>query len=105
MAKTQSFIDRDGNRFIIPSYIIYEDDENAPSGYDVITQSMTFALAMGSEVELEKDWFVFDEYKFPHISIELRSNKFLHGACTAYAFEGPLFDKIAKENTNETASD
>lgn len=102
MAKTQSFTDRDGNRFIIPSYIIYEDDEDAPSGFDVISKAMTLALSFGPDVNLDKGWFVFDEYKFPHISIELRSNAFMHGYCTAYAFEGPLFDEIAKESTNGT---
>ena len=98
MAKTQSFTDRNGNRFIIPSYIIYEDDENAPSGFDVIAKSMTLSLSLGSEVKLDQGWFIFDEYNFPHISIELRSSAFLHGACTAYAFEGPLFEEVLKEN-------
>lgn len=92
MAKTQSFTDRDGNRFIIPSYIIYDDDEDAPSGYDITCKAMTLSLALGSDVSLDKGWFEFDEYNFPHVSTELRSNRFLHGACTVYMFEGPLFD-------------
>ncbi len=102
MAKTQAFSDRDGNRFIIPSYIIYEDDEDAPSGFDVISKAMTLAISLGSSVKLEQGWFTFDEYDFPHVSIELRSSAFFHGACTAYAFEGPLFDEIAKESSNGT---
>lgn len=99
MAKTQSFTDRNGNRFIIPSYIIYEDDEDAPSGYDIITKAMTLAFRLGSDVKLDQEWFVFDEYNFPHVSFELHSNIFFHGGCTAYAFEGPLFDEVAKTAT------
>lgn len=99
MAKTQSFTDRDGNKFIIPSYIIYDEDENAPSGYDIMCKAMTLSLALGSDVKLNEGWFSFDEYNFPHVSIELLSNRFLHGACTAYVFEGPLFNEIKGTTT------
>lgn len=100
MAKTQSFTDKDGNRFIVPSFVIYPEDDDAPSGYDITCKAMTFSLALGSDVSLDKDWFEFDENNFPHVSTELRSNRFFHGACTTCVFEGPLFDEAMKEHKN-----
>lgn len=93
--KTKVFIDNKGNRCVIPSMIIRENDENARSNYDVSSEAHN--LTIFTELDLEKDWYEFDDDIFPHVVTELRSHAFLHGYATAYVFDGPLFDKIKKE--------
>lgn len=95
-SRAQVFCDKRGNRFIVPSYIV--DIDGDVSGSDSILQAMTMSNALRGEVTLEKEWLYFERNLFPHVSTELISSAFLHGAATVYMFAGPIFDEIVKED-------
>lgn len=88
-AKSIAFTDRDGNRFIFPSWIAYEDDPDAPS----LTNLWWDATAICSRiVGMKHDTFAFDPAHFPHYRIDAPSAIFLHGAATVLLFAGPEFE-------------
>lgn len=91
--KTKTFLDRKGNRSIFPSLIIFSDDPNPRSEYDIECEAR--GITSYIDIKLEDGWLEFDEDNFPHIKGELLSPGFVHGAATSYVFAGPLFDEIA----------
>lgn len=90
LARTKSFRDDNGNRFIIPSYVIYPDDPDAPSATDIMLRAIE--LSCLGVAKAEDNWFEFDPEKFPHVQSVARSRAFLHGGATVLIFEGPEFE-------------
>lgn len=101
-AKTKSFRDHLGNRFIYPSMIIWPDAEaefTNPSVADIIIQGMTLSLT--TNTTMEEEMFEFEPETFIHLSTDMLHRSFMHGGATVYLFEGPTFDKYIKENNIE----
>jgi hypothetical protein len=90
LARTQSFTDDKGNRFIFPSMIIYPDDEKSMAAHDVTLKAMTLSIAL--RADLDNDWLEFDPEHFPHVSTIAGHHNFMHGGATVYLFAGPEFD-------------
>ena len=89
-AATKAFKDEHGNRFIFPSFIIREDDQDSPSRTDIILRAMEMKIILGLEVD--EDWFEFDLEHFPHVREIACSPKFRHGGATVLIFAGPQFE-------------
>lgn len=97
LARTKAFRDKRGNRFIYPSMIRWPQDDEAdrPTECDLILQSMSLALATGTQAD--EGWFEFDPAVFPHIKTEILHPSFAHGGATVMMFEGPAFDAAVRD--------
>lgn len=93
-ARTKSFRDEKGNRFIFLSFII-DDGHDAPSAATVIMRAMEMSVIM--HLKADDDWFEFDPDNFPHVRSIACSRSFLHGGATVLIFEGPEFDAALAE--------
>lgn len=102
-ARYPVFLDkRTGNRFIVPSYSIWSDDEDGPLATTLWSKGILFSSATG--LTMEKDWLVAPTrgkvVDIPHVVTEIYSPAFLCGGCTAYLIGGPEFDKIRQETVD-----
>ena len=98
-ARTQSFTDDKGNRFIFPGLIIWPDG-SGPSGSDLILRAMTLSQAL--RVKLDADWLRFDPTAFPHIVASAGHRNFAHGSEDVWLFAGPEFDAVRNHLTQDT---
>jgi hypothetical protein len=103
MAKAKVFFDENGNRFIFPSHIYREEDENSMSMANIIIDSMMLGVALNLSVE--KEWLEFDPENFPNIRTMALSRAFEHGGATVLLFARPDFEQaLVKEKETNNAN-
>jgi len=100
LAKTKSFTDDKGNRMIFPAMII-RDDRDRPTATDVMFWAMEMNVIL-NDLKSDEGWYEFDTENFPHVSMNVCSRAFQHGAATGYVFAGPEFDKVVNEQRTDS---
>ncbi|MBO9428137.1 hypothetical protein [Sulfitobacter sp. R18_1] len=89
-ARAKVFCDDKGNRVLFPAYI-YRGNEELPGDAFWFTERLRMRTATGLDVEA--DWFEFDDESFPHIKTSIGSSGFAHGAEDVFLFDGPEFEE------------
>lgn len=89
-ARAKVFCDDKGNRVLFPAYI-YRGNDEVPGDAFWFTERLQMKTATG--LDMEADWFEFDDEVFPHVKMPIYSSGFALGLEHVFLFDGPEFEE------------